>query len=126
MTTAAWRIETLAANAYRFINVSGDAADDIVLTVAAETAAGVDDTDSHDDSATVDGPLDHVLGASTSPYYFDVRLAAGRYTLHWQAVASASSCRTTPFTLPPSGMEFDTLFHRAEQASDDEAPPDGC
>jgi hypothetical protein len=115
-STAAWRILTLAVDTYRFINISGEPADEI-------SAAAVPDADVEDDpgDTDVDGPLDHVLGASTSPYYFDRCMIPGEYTLHWQPMASPGlRYRTVPFTLPPSGVDSGTLLHRVAVAVDDD------
>jgi hypothetical protein len=89
----AWRIQPLDADTYRFFNISGASADGITLGSAGQ----------HDgETVEIAGPVDHLLGPSTSPYYFDYPVAPGDYVLHWQAgIASANASHTSVFRLPP-------------------------
>jgi hypothetical protein len=95
--TSAWRIQRLDADTYRFFNISGASADGITLGSAAP-----DEMDEAEQTIEIVGPVDHLLGPSTSPYYFDHAVAPGDYVLHWQAGdASVVARHTSTFRLPP-------------------------
>jgi hypothetical protein len=90
--TNAWRIQQLAPDTYRFFNISCVGADGITLGSTGE--------DDDERSIEIAGPVDHLLGPSTSPYYFDHPAAPGDYVLQWHA--SAAARRTDTFRLPPA------------------------
>jgi hypothetical protein len=93
--TNAWRIESLNVDTYRFVNIAGASADGIILS----------STDEGGPARTIEigGPVDHLLGPSTSPYYFDHPVAPGDYVLHWHAGdPDAVAHRTNTFRLPPA------------------------
>jgi hypothetical protein len=105
--TNSWRIQPLDAQTYRFFNISGASADGITL-----------DSAGAEQPIEIPGPVDHLLGPSTSPYYFDHPVAPGDYVLHWQTGdVSAAPRHTGPFRLPPA----DTTLLLAEFAECEEA-----
>jgi hypothetical protein len=104
IVTTAWRIEVLDTDCYRFLNVSGQPADQVRI-----------EDSQREEPIEVPGPVDYVLGNHS--YSFDQVLVAGEYLLSWHpADVSPEARQGVSFTVPLAGSGVTALLGAAALA----------